>query len=156
MKQAWVKRLGRFTRTPLAGGYVWIVLVLLVSGSTVFYVFFERALRGEREIPAILRPIPTSSPVSRVSQPSKSIDPSPVSIELDVPTVMAKPPPTPTFVPGRPNAPDKYFLYTVEPGDALNSIASRFGRSFEELASLNGIDEPYIIKIGEQLLVPSQ
>lgn len=43
--------------------------------------------------------------------------------------------------------------YTVQPGDTLYLIASKYGTSYQSLASANGIAYPYLIYPGEQLHV---
>ncbi|MCO4551811.1 LysM domain protein [Streptococcus infantarius subsp. infantarius] len=43
--------------------------------------------------------------------------------------------------------------YTVRSGDTLSSIASKFGTSYQTLASLNGISNPNLIYIGQVLRV---
>lgn len=43
--------------------------------------------------------------------------------------------------------------YTVQAGDTLSSIASKFGTSYQALASLNGISNPNLIYIGQVLRV---
>ena len=43
--------------------------------------------------------------------------------------------------------------YTVRSGDTLSSIASRFGTSYQTLASLNGISNPNLIYVGQVLRV---
>ena len=43
--------------------------------------------------------------------------------------------------------------YTVRSGDTLSSIASRFGTSYQSLASLNGIANPNLIYVGQVLRV---
>ena len=45
----------------------------------------------------------------------------------------------------------RYGEYTVVRGDTLYSIAWRFKRNYKELANINGISEPYTIKIGQVL-----
>jgi LysM repeat protein len=41
--------------------------------------------------------------------------------------------------------------YTVKRGDYLTDIARRFGLSWQQLASLNGISYPYVIRTGQIL-----
>ena len=43
--------------------------------------------------------------------------------------------------------------YTVQSGDTLSSIASKFGTSYQTLASLNGISNPNLIYVGQVLQV---
>ena len=41
--------------------------------------------------------------------------------------------------------------YVVEPGDTLYAVAFRLGMDYRTLASLNEIDPPYVIKVGQAL-----
>jgi uncharacterized protein YvpB len=41
--------------------------------------------------------------------------------------------------------------YTVKRGDYLTDIARRFGLDWQRLASLNGIEYPYVIRVGQTL-----
>jgi N-acetylmuramoyl-L-alanine amidase/LysM repeat protein len=41
--------------------------------------------------------------------------------------------------------------YTVVPGDTLSTIAQRFGIPMSDLARWNGLAEPYIVRVGQQL-----
>lgn len=45
--------------------------------------------------------------------------------------------------------------YTVVSGDTLSKIAQRFGTTYQELASINGISNPDIIKVGQVLKLPN-
>ena len=49
---------------------------------------------------------------------------------------------------------DGYFTYNVAYGDTLGSIASRFRTTATTLARLNNISSPYILRIGQTLLIP--
>ncbi len=44
--------------------------------------------------------------------------------------------------------------YTVRSGDSLSGIAQRLGVSWRELAELNALKDPYVIREGQSLLVP--
>lgn len=45
--------------------------------------------------------------------------------------------------------------YTVQPGESLSGIAARFGTNYLVLAAANEIEEPYIIQVGQVLVIPS-
>lgn len=47
-------------------------------------------------------------------------------------------------------------LYRVQLGDTLNNIARRYGISPHELAQANQIDDPNLIKINQDLVIPHQ
>jgi LasA protease len=46
-------------------------------------------------------------------------------------------------------------VYVVKPGDTLYAIAGRFNCDVEELIRLNGIANPSILQVGQQLQIPS-
>lgn len=43
--------------------------------------------------------------------------------------------------------------YTVQAGDTLSGIASKYGTTYQELAALNGISDPNVIRVGQVLKV---
>lgn len=57
--------------------------------------------------------------------------------------------PWPTAEPTRPLT-----VYIVQPGDSLSSIALQFGVSVEELMTLNALDNPNALGVGQQLFIP--
>ncbi len=46
--------------------------------------------------------------------------------------------------------------HTVQKGDTLYAIALEYGYDYKELAELNGISSPYVIRIGQQLRLNTQ
>lgn len=44
---------------------------------------------------------------------------------------------------------------TVAKGDNLTKIARKFGVGWKELASVNGLESPYTIRVGQKLRIPS-
>lgn len=44
--------------------------------------------------------------------------------------------------------------YTVQPGDCLSKIGSKLGVNWKDIASLNGITSPYVIYVGQSLIIP--
>jgi LysM repeat protein len=45
-------------------------------------------------------------------------------------------------------------VYVVQPGDTLFRIAARFNTTVGAMAQLNGIVNPSLIRVGQQLIVP--
>ena len=45
-------------------------------------------------------------------------------------------------------------VYAVRPGDNLSSIASGFGVSLVELQRVNNIDDPNLLRVGQELIIP--
>lgn len=54
-----------------------------------------------------------------------------------------------------PGAPVSAEVYVVKPGDTLYSIASRYGISWQTLASVNRILNPSLLQVGQRLIIPS-
>lgn len=46
------------------------------------------------------------------------------------------------------------FIYTVQRGDTLGTIAARYGVSVNDLVNLNNIKNPNLIEVGQQLVIP--
>jgi LysM repeat protein len=46
-------------------------------------------------------------------------------------------------------------VYVVKRGDTLSSIATKYGTTYQELAKYNGISNPNIISVGQQIKIPS-
>lgn len=46
-------------------------------------------------------------------------------------------------------------VYTVKSGDALSSIASAYGTTYQKLAEYNGIANPNIISVGQKIKIPN-
>jgi murein DD-endopeptidase MepM/ murein hydrolase activator NlpD len=46
-------------------------------------------------------------------------------------------------------------VYVVQPGDTLFRIAQRFGTTVEAIAGANGIADPSLINVGQELVIPT-
>ena len=57
--------------------------------------------------------------------------------------------------PGSVPGPDATYMYVVQPGDTMFSIARRFGVPLSELAMMNGIIDLNHIWVGQNLMIPS-
>lgn len=63
--------------------------------------------------------------------------------------------PVPTQPPPVPSPPPLERFHTVAAGDTLISIAEAYEVPWEDLAELNGIDDPRSLQIGQELQIPS-
>lgn len=140
------------------GLYAGMVVAMLLTISFLLVLFIDRGVRQQSDIPEALRP-PLSTATTQhrgLIQIDSRVTPKAIVIDLEIDRSSINRPATPTSVPGRLERPARYFLVTVHPGDTLAAIASRHGHEFEEIAALNGIDEPYLIQVGDELLLPNR
>lgn len=70
--------------------------------------------------------------------------------------VLANPAPSPWQAsPVTPNASEvEGGIYTVQPGDTLRGVANKTGAGSHVIADLNGLVDPYIIRVGQKLTIP--
>ena len=52
--------------------------------------------------------------------------------------------------------PPEYAIHTVRPGETLSVIARKYGTSVQAIAQLNGLQYPYLIKVGIRLRIPGR
>ena len=83
---------------------------------------------------------PTADPVDATPEPTADSEPT------DAP---------PTDVPAAsPSPAGGGATYTVQSGDTLSGIATEHGTTWQELAELNGIDDPSALRVGTELQLP--
>ena len=46
--------------------------------------------------------------------------------------------------------------YVVESGDTLGSIAAQFGVTVDEIISANRIENPDLIRVGQEVIIPGR
>ncbi len=46
-------------------------------------------------------------------------------------------------------------VYAVQPGDSLSSIARKFGCTVDDLVAANGLSDPNLLRVGQELRIPS-
>ena len=69
----------------------------------------------------------------------------------DTPRPTDTPAPTHTV---RPRPEPVQTIHTVQPGETLFQIAKQYGVSVDALMATNGIADPHLIKIGQELIIP--
>lgn len=62
-------------------------------------------------------------------------------------------PTTPTVTPTTPSS-GSDTVYTVKAGDTLSGIASKYGTTYQKLATYNGISNPNLIHVGQKIKIP--
>nr|MBN1228138.1 LysM peptidoglycan-binding domain-containing protein [Anaerolineae bacterium] len=153
--------------TPASGEFPYQIVYTVVAGDTVY----ELARTFDSSVEAILQANGLNAeglifidqelviPVRTQPEPSPTPTLDPTSIGI-IPTA------TPVGIlptgvpPAQPTAPpltsSGFFNYTVVQGDTLTRIASRYNTSVQVLVQLNGIVNPNLISIGQQLRVPGE
>jgi LysM repeat protein len=69
----------------------------------------------------------------------------------DMPRSTDTPLPTHTV---RPRPDPVQTIHVVQPGETLSQIAKQYGVSVDALTAANGIADPHLIKIGQELIIP--
>jgi LysM repeat protein len=103
--------------------------------------------QGHSRPPVVVATVPGIAP-GLDGEPQTAVEPTPeVPTE---PTPKATPEPTPELQPA-------YFLYTVQPGDAVFDIADTFAISPDYVLWNNPdvIEDPNLLLVGQELLIPS-
>lgn len=50
----------------------------------------------------------------------------------------------------------QYLFYRVKKGDTLFNLSQKYGISWQTLAELNHLKEPYLLKIGQEIKIPQK
>jgi LysM repeat protein len=98
---------------------------------------------------------PTATPTATsTSTPTASYTPTPTP--TSTPTSTPTPTSTSTPTPSPTNTPmPTPIIYTVKRGDTLSAIAAMYGITVEAIAEANGLSVSTILRIGQQLIIPS-
>lgn len=118
-----------------------MVLVIL---SMVGFVGCQRP-KPQIILPQATEPVstPTTAPTTASQVTETSLPASPTVTA----TPVATPTPSPTATPG-------VMTHTVSFGDTLFSLAQAYGVTVEAIAAANGLTYPYLIYVGQELVIP--
>lgn len=94
-------------------------------------------------------PSPTPLPVAPVASPTPTPDPA-----LQPAASPTPPPPEATAAPAEQTSPSGEIIHTVQAGENLYRIGLRYGVSYQELAAYNGISNPDVLSVGQQIRIP--
>lgn len=126
---------GTITHTVRAGDTVGVLATLY--GSSIEAIIAVNGLNQSAFIrvgQGLVIPVRLSAPVT------------------STPTITPIAPVVPTFPPA---VPPNNTAYVVQPGDTLFRLAARFNTTITTIAQLNGITNVNLIKVGQQLLIPT-
>ena len=87
-----------------------------------------------------LSPVASPSPRAATTAPAPGVSPA------------VAPTPSPTKVTG--TVPGQ--TYVVQPGDTLGAIADEFGVTVQELIDANGLTNPDVLRVGQELIIPGR
>ncbi len=119
-------------------GTILVLLLILVAG----------LMAGcQRPKPKVILPQATPS-----ATPTATPLATKTPVGSPTPTIPPEPTPTPTLAP---TATPEVVVHIVSFGETLFSIAQAYGVSMEALAEANGISYPYLIYLGQELVIPS-
>ena len=131
-------------------GTLMVMLVLTMTGIVVLDFYLRRAT----SVPEALLTTPTPE-VFRTPPPVLPPPPTPALeiITIEIPESEITPPPVPTKVVRAEEQPLEEF-YTVQPGDSLSGIATRYDVPMEAIISANDITDAALIRVGQELVIP--
>ncbi len=129
--------------TPMAIMIGAAVLLIVGAAALIFWLLGENS-------PFAAAPTPTSTNTPTLTSTATPLPPT------NTPTVTSTSAPTETATPTATLTPSGPFEYTVQQGDNLGDIATRFGTNIPTLLALNPSIDPatLIIYVGQKILVP--
>lgn len=88
----------------------------------------------------------SATPEAATAAPTPAPTPTPTPTAEPSPTPSPTPPPTPVPTP---------VVHVVERGETLSGIAVRYGVTVAAISEANGITDPNVIEVGQQLVIPA-
>jgi LysM repeat protein len=119
-----------------------LLIVLLLHVVAVAGIIAFNAIKTRHSV------LPSSPPPTTVGVASADIKPQTASTSS---TAAAKP-----GAKAQPKVSDSGKIYVVAKGDNPVTIAKKFKVSYDDLVTLNHIDDPRKLKIGQKLLIPAK
>jgi len=123
-------------QSTLVGVFVFITYSVLVA-------LVVSLLEAPAPLPTPTRtPVPTFTPTG-IPQPTPIL--MPTRLATTTPTLTTAPTPTPT---------PSTRSHTVQVGETLASIAEKYGLTVEAIVELNELDNPNVLEVGQELMIP--
>ena len=138
---------------------LFLTTVLLLLGLAAC----ELPAPGSQQPPATNTPVPpllgvpTLAPVLPSPTPLPVASPTPTT-DPALPAASATLPPAPeaTAVPTQTTSSTGEIIHTVAAGENLFRIGLRYGFTVQELATYNGIANPDVLSVGQQIRIPAR
>jgi hypothetical protein len=96
--------------------------------------------------------------VQPIGTPRPFQTPGTPAVSTPVASPMAEPSPTPSPTPRPPEAPtvtpQRQVTHIVQPGETLSSIARQYGVTSQAIMEANGLDDPNLLEVGQELIIP--
>jgi LysM repeat protein len=140
--------------------------IILVGLAALLAYGFQRNEKTTSVLPSSTATVAVAATRTATSTPTAT----PTATSTPTPTATCTPTPTPTSTPTWTPTPTSTFtptpspsstptptpiIYTVKRGDTLSSIAAMYGVTVEAIAEANGLSVSAILRIGQQLIIPS-
>lgn len=93
-----------------------------------------------------------SGPAEGVETLSPPGQPEEEAVDLTLPPLSTTPTPNPPIM--LPTSRSETVSYSVQPGDTLRGIAQRYQVSVNQIVTENGIENPNLIEVGQEFLIP--
>lgn len=131
------------------------IISLIISLAVVIVAGPSLPSRAETALlPEAVAPEMTPSPIIKAGGETSQTEPSSLGTPA-LPAGATSPAAEPVSGEALPQeTPVEPTTYSVQPGDTLGSIASRFDVSLDDLMRANGIANPDYVQVGQELLVP--
>jgi LysM repeat protein len=110
------------------------VIVSAVVVSAVLFIWDQRQPEPVAQAPPM--PTPTVGSIAAPAESDSALVPTAQAVEDEAPEESGPP------------------VYTVQAGDSLGLIAEQFGVSMTDIMAANGLDNPNLLSVGQQLVIP--
>ncbi len=131
-------------KTPMAVMIGAAILLIVGAAALIFWLLGDNS------------PLKSATPTPTVTSTPTNTDTATPLPATDTPTITPTSLPTDTATPTVTQTPSGPFEYTIQEGDILSDIATRFGTDLPTLLALNPSIDPttLIIYVGQKILVP--
>jgi LysM repeat protein len=131
-------------KTPMAVMVGAAILIIVGAAALIFWLLGDSS------------PLKSATPTPTVTSTPANTDTATPLPATDTPTITPTSLPTDTATPTVTPTPSGPFEYTIQEGDILSDIATRFGTDLPTLLALNPSIDPttLIIYVGQKILVP--